>query len=64
MTLIAFHSFDQPERMVYVNPAQVFAVEPFVEGGEELGTRILSAHARGMVIVLEDVATVAGMLTA
>nr|AKH47229.1 hypothetical protein [uncultured marine virus] len=62
MNLIAFHSFDQPERMVYVNPAHVFAVDAFIDGAEELGTRIMSSH-RGMVVVLESVADVVGMLT-
>ena len=67
MTLIAFHSFDQPAadqptRAVYVNPAQVFAVEPFMDGGEELGTRIRSSHNHGEVRVLDDVATVVAVL--
>jgi hypothetical protein len=57
MKLIAFHSFDQPERMVYINPAQVFAVDAFIDGAEELGTRIMSSH-RGMVVVLDPVAVV------
>jgi hypothetical protein len=48
--------------MVYVNPAHVFAVDAFIDGAEELGTRIMSSH-RGMVIVLESAADVVGMLT-
>jgi len=61
MNLIPFHSFEQPERLVYVNPERVAYVDTHIVDGTDWGARIILGH-RAAVLVLESPETVVELL--